>query len=201
MQLRPAGRVLEGIVRTIVGTPSYEVPKVAALVVVLREVRFRRRYAVSENPPLQRCPLGRGHWGCDVDRGSCSPKKGERQKAEDRKQRHLRTHNQGDLLCGTGLSVVKPSAILASTLRVVFDSSVENLVKSDFSSTLSPVCGYIAVSSPLRQCGVAAPPLSYILQIVGDSNTPEENSLHVSMCNRYSLSWGNKVLSLNVSAF
>src|SRR6185503_13112644 len=92
MQLRPASRILEGIVGTIVGAPSYEVPKVAALVVVLREERFRRRYAVSENPPLQRCPLGRGHWGCDVDRGSCSPKKGEGQKPEDRKQRHPTRH-------------------------------------------------------------------------------------------------------------
>ena len=84
MQLRPAGRVLEGIVRAVVGTPSDDVLKVAALVVVLREERFRRRHAVSENPPLQRCPLGRGHRGGDVDRGPCGPKEGERQKAEDR---------------------------------------------------------------------------------------------------------------------
>ena len=90
MQLRPAGRVLEGIVRAVVGAPSDEVPKVAALVVVLREERFRRRYAVGENPPLQRGPLGRGHGGGDVDRGPCGPKEGERQKAEDRKQRHPR---------------------------------------------------------------------------------------------------------------
>src|SRR5262245_18413415 len=92
MQLRPASGVLEGIVRTIVGTPSYEVPKVAALVVVLREERFRRRYAVSENPRLQRCPLGRGHWGCDVDRGPCSPKQGEGLKPKEVKQQHSRCH-------------------------------------------------------------------------------------------------------------
>ena len=82
MQLRPAGRVLEGIVRAVVGAPSDDVPKVAALVVVLREERFHRRDAVSENPPLQRCPLGRGHGSGDVDRGPCGPKEGERQKAE-----------------------------------------------------------------------------------------------------------------------
>ena len=93
MQLRPPGRVLEGIVRAVVGTPSDDVPKIAALVVVLREERSRRRNAVSENPPLQRCPLGRGHGAGDVDRGPGGPKESEGQKAEDRKQRYLPTSN------------------------------------------------------------------------------------------------------------
>ena len=52
MQLRPSGRVLEGIVRAIVGAPSDHVPKIAALVVVLREERLHRRFAVGENPAL-----------------------------------------------------------------------------------------------------------------------------------------------------
>src|SRR4030095_2955689 len=90
VQLRPAGRVLEGIVGAVVGAPSDEVRKVAALVVVLREKGFRRGYAVSENPPLQLCPLGRGHGAGNVDSGPCGPKEGERQKAEEPQPRHPR---------------------------------------------------------------------------------------------------------------
>ena len=52
VQLGPPGRIFEGIVRAIVGTPSDDVPKVAALVVVLREERPHGRRAFGENPPF-----------------------------------------------------------------------------------------------------------------------------------------------------
>ena len=78
MQLRPAGRVLERIVRAVVGAPSDDVLEVAALVVVLREERLHRRQAVGENPPLEPGPLRRRHGRGDVDRGSRGPSEGER---------------------------------------------------------------------------------------------------------------------------
>src|SRR5688572_13991450 len=121
MQLRPAGRVLEGIVGTVVGAPSDDVPEVAALVVVLREECFRRGYAVSENPPLQPRPLGRGHGGGDVDGGICGAKEGERQEAEDRKQRHPK----GQLHSATPRPSGRPTLLSLDTLSLVLEQTAD----------------------------------------------------------------------------
>jgi hypothetical protein len=89
MQLRPAGRVLEGIVRAIVGTPSDDVLKVAALVVVLREERFRRGTLSARIRRSSVAHSGAGI-GWRYRPSSLRHQEGERQKKEERKQRHPR---------------------------------------------------------------------------------------------------------------
>ena len=62
MQLRPAGRVLERIVRAVVGAPSDDVLEVAALVVVLREERLHRRQRCRRESAARAWPTPAPAW-------------------------------------------------------------------------------------------------------------------------------------------